>query len=87
MKEWDEDPDVVTRMKYQGHTVKIIVSEVNEEMIRIMDTSGLTDVSMMILVSRLLWNRIKDSGSVAGFTHALQAIAIQLIDAKLKRDT
>jgi len=87
MEPWDEDDDVVTRMKYRGHTVKIIVSEVNEEMIRIIDTSGLTDVSMMMIVSRLLWNRIKEGGSVAGFTHALQAIAIQLIDAKLNRDT
>lgn len=87
MDEWNEDDDVLTRLTYKDQTVKIVVSEVNEEMIRIIDTSGLTDVVMMIIVSRLLFNRITANGSIAQFTHALQAIALQLIDAKLDRES
>ena len=87
MDDWNEDDDVLTRMSYQGHTVKIVISEVNEEMIRIIDTSGLTDVTMMIIVSRLLYNRMVANGSIAVFTHGLQGIALQLIDAKLDKNT
>jgi len=86
MEDWNEDPDVLTRLTYQGHVVKVVVSKVNEEMIRIVDTSGLTDISMMIIVSELLMRRIREGGSIAQLTNALQGIAIQLIDAKLNRD-
>lgn len=87
MEKWNEEDDVITRLTYQGETVKIVVSRVNEEMIRIVDTSGLTDVAMMIVVSQLLMDRIHTGGSIAQFTHALQGVALQLIDAKLNRDT
>jgi len=86
MEDWNEDDDVVTRMKYRGNVVKVVVSEINEEAIRIVDTSGLTDVTMMVIVSRLLWNRIVEGGSIAAFTNTLQLVAVQMIDAKLNRD-
>jgi hypothetical protein len=82
--EWDDD--MVTKLTYADVEVTIVKSAVEEEMIRFIDMTGLTDMEMMITISQPILTRIEEHGSLAAFSLSLQQTALQLIDARLRKN-
>ncbi len=83
----EQDADVITVMEYKGRTVKIVTSQVAGDTVRFIDTSGLTDLSMLIVVAQHVLNKVDRYGSVALFALALQGLAVQMIEADLNNES
>jgi len=81
--ELDKDEEgLLTQMTYLGQTMKTVVSSANEEAIRIIDTSGLTDTKYMTTVSRLIHDRLERTGRLGPFLVALQLVNVMIVDSR-----
>jgi len=81
---FDEDQDgILTELQYKGRVVKVIPVETGDEAIRIIDTSGITDVEYVVTVGRPVLARIEKQGTLGAFLFSLQLIGVMMIDSEL----
>jgi len=79
---FDKDNDgVLTELQYRGQVVKIVHTSFVEEAVRILDTSGLTDVKYVATVGSPIVARLEKAGTLTPFMFAVQLLAVMLIDA------
>jgi len=81
--ELDKDEEgLLTQMTYLGHTMKTVVSGINEEAVHIIDTSGLTDTKYITTISSLIHARLERTGRLGPFLVALQLINVMIVDSR-----
>jgi hypothetical protein len=79
---FDKDKDgVLTELQYRGNVVKIVETSFVEEAVRILDTSGLTDVKYVATIGAPMVARLEKAGTLTPFMFAVQLLAVMLIDA------
>lgn len=80
--ERDDDQDgILTEMTYRGKVVKLVRSQSNDELVRMINTSALTEVELMVSVSDLTVTRLEEAGTLAPFLFAAQLLGVLYIDA------
>lgn len=83
----DDQEGLLSQMEYHGFLLKTVRSAVAEDAVRIIDTSGLTDMKYLTTVGAPTLARLERSGRLGPFLFALQLIGVMMIDAKLDTDT
>jgi hypothetical protein len=78
----DDQEGILTELNYRGRVVKVVRSQSAEDVIRIINTSGLTEVELIVSMGHLTVDKLEAAGTLSAFLFATQLLGVMYVDAQ-----